>query len=97
MTGLPCLQKRKKTVDEKLSEGDILTADQIVAIARQLFNESGDSQEILGGKVERNQAQISRALKGESRYLKTCVDIIEVYTECSIQFPVGRVISVSDE
>lgn len=74
-----------------LREGAHLTTDQILQLAQSLVAEAGDRQEDVAAAIDKNQSQVSRALKGERRYVKTGVDIIEHYTDFQIDYPVGHV------
>ena len=77
-------------MDKKLRVGDILTENEIFRLARRLFDQAQESQEALGARIGRDQAQVSRALSGEKRYIRTCVEIIEAY-DYEIVFPLGQV------
>lgn len=81
----------------RLEEGNRLTIDEIMNLARDLVEESGDRQEDVAAAIERDQSQVSRALQGEQRYVRACVDIIEHYTDFQIDYPVGYVSKRSGE
>lgn len=83
-------------VDCSFTDGDILTPQQIRDRAHQLWNDSGDSQETLAAQIDRSQAAVHKALRrtdeSETRYVKTCVDVIEHYCDgITIRYPRGQV------
>lgn len=76
---------------QRLQEGSHLTRDELIDLARDLFTEAGDRQEDVAAAIGYQQSQVSRALQGERRYVKTCIAMIEHYTGFKIKYPVGHV------
>lgn len=63
----------------------MLNEKQLVGLARRLQRDSADTQEATAARLGRNQGQVSKALKGETKYRKTCFDIIALYSEYEIE------------
>lgn len=83
-------------MDCELGDGEILTPEEIHQLAQQLWEQAGDPQEHLAAEIDRSQAAISNALRGEeskTRYVKICIDVITYYCEDvqEIHYPRGKV------
>jgi transcriptional regulator with XRE-family HTH domain len=84
-------------VSSNLSRGDCLPPEEIAHIARTLVSDGNHSQKEVAAAIGCDQSQVSRALSGETRYTKTCVDIIEHYAGVMIDYPVGCVSKINDD
>lgn len=84
-------------MSSNFSLGDCLSPEEIAHIARTLISDGNHSQKEVAAAISCDQSQVSRALSGETRYTKTCVDIIEHYAGVVIDYPVGCVAKINDD
>ena len=75
---------------DSLEEGKVYKAAQLADLARELREDAGDTQEDVAVQLEVDQAIVSKAEKGERKYRLTCVRMVELYTQFSVEYPLYR-------
>ena len=70
-----------------MEDGQIVNAADLARLAKEARIGSGHTQEQTAELLDKTQPQISGAENGESRYQKTCMEMIAVYTDFEIEGP----------
>ncbi len=60
------------------------------SLAKRLQARSGDTQEKTAERLQKDQAQISKALNGASKYRGTCMDVIALYSKYEVEYSFFR-------
>lgn len=68
-----------------------MSPKELGAMARALRKDAQDTQEDAAGKLDVSQSVISRAEKGEQRYMGVCIRVIEMYSDFSVDYPVCQI------
>ncbi len=70
-----------------MENGQIIEAADLVRLAKEARIEAGHTQEQTAELLNKTQPQISGAEKGESRYQKTCMEMIAAFTDFELEGP----------
>ena len=77
-------------MEVELSEGNLFTADQLADLARQLREREEATQEETAAHLGIDQAIVSKAENGEKSYRLTCIRMIELYSDFTMEHPLYR-------
>ncbi len=71
-------------------DGETVDAAKLAQLARKSRERAKHTQEQTAELLGKTQSQISQAEKGDSRYIKTCIAMIEAYTDYKVEYPMFR-------
>lgn len=81
----PDLVTQVQPIDFK--DGETIDAAELARLARESRIRAKRTQEQTAELLSKTQPQISLAEKGDSRYIKTCIEMIEAYTDYEVEGP----------
>ena len=70
--------------------GETIDAAKLAELARKSRIRANHTQEQTAELLNKTQSQISQAEKGDSRYTKTCIGMIEAYTDYKVEGPIFK-------
>ena len=68
-------------------DGETVDAAELAQLARKSRIRAKHTQEQTAELLNKTQPQISLAERGNSRYTKTCIEMIEAYTDYEVEGP----------
>ena len=67
--------------------GKTIDAAELARLARESRKRAKRTQVQTAELLNKTQSQISQAEKGDSRYIKTCIEMIKAYTDYTVEEP----------